>query len=203
MAMQKTFPLFQLISHFPPIYSWTSIFQAKMMESWLPQVMTGLKQHSLSTFFGHFHSKQYLYNRNCFFFYFWIFFSLNPTARDLQCFFCCKKFCEIVWNNLLEVEQITLLKLPRRGPDQKTVKPQKIQMWWWTGAYVNLQQKQFACSQSSPLPFQDQIFNGCKHRSTNILPNSEIDFKQILYSPLHIHWNFRYVSILITETTTI
>ena len=61
----------------------------------------------------------------------------------------------------------------------------------------------FASFQSSPLPFQDQIFNGCKHRSTNILPNSEIDFKQIVYSLLHIHWNFRYVSILITETTTI
>ena len=56
-------------------------------------------------------------------FHFWIFFSLDPTAKDLPCFFskCCKTFCDISWwNNPSEVEQITLLKLPRRGPDQNS-----------------------------------------------------------------------------------
>ena len=54
-------------------------------------------------------------------------FSPKPTAKDLQCFFSkgCKKFCEISWNNPLEVEQITLLKQTTTKPWQKAVKPAK------------------------------------------------------------------------------
>ena len=127
MAMQKTFPLFQLISHF------SHLFMNIDIPSEDDGVLTAASDDRIEAtfsfhFFWAFSLQAIFVQQKLFLFLLLDFFLTQPHCQGFAMFFCCKKFCEIVLNNPLEVGQITLLKLPRRDQNSKTTKNPNVMM---------------------------------------------------------------------------